>query len=43
MFVLRGERVVDIPLAEGLSPPKRVDAEGETVAAARGARTCFGD
>ncbi len=43
MVALRGDRVIDLPLAEALSQPKRVEIEGEAVDAARGIGICFGE
>jgi hypothetical protein len=35
MVALRGDSIVDVPLAEALRKPKRVDPEGDLVRAAR--------
>jgi 6-phosphofructokinase 1 len=39
----RGDRIERVSLADALSRPKRVDPQGERVAAARGIGTIFGD
>jgi hypothetical protein len=43
MVALRGDRIERVALADALSGPKRVDPQGERVAAARGIGTIFGD
>jgi phosphofructokinase-like protein len=43
MVSLRGEKMVDVSLAEALAMPKRVDLAGDVVAAARGLGICLGD
>ena len=43
MVALRGGRIERVSLADALSGPKRVDPQGEHVAAARGIGTIFGD
>ena len=43
MVALRGDRIERVALADALSRPKRVDPQGERVAAARSIGTIFGD
>ncbi len=43
MFALRNAQVIDIPLSEALSVPKRVDVNGDAVLTARGIGISFGD
>jgi ATP-dependent phosphofructokinase / diphosphate-dependent phosphofructokinase len=43
MVALRDGKVIDIPLGEALSVPKRVDLSGDAIATARGIRISFGD
>lgn len=43
MVALRGTEVVDVPLAEALARPKRVDLEGDAILTARGLGICLGD
>jgi 6-phosphofructokinase 1 len=43
MVALREENVVDIPLTEAVSSPKRVDLEGDGILTARGLGICLGD
>jgi phosphofructokinase-like protein len=43
MVALRHSEITDIPLAEALATPKRVDPAGEGVAVARGLGISFGD
>lgn len=43
MVALRNAQVVDIPLAEALAVPKRVDVNGDAVRTARGIGISFGD
>jgi phosphofructokinase-like protein len=43
MVALRGGDIVEIPLAEALASPKRVDVNGDAVQTARGLGVCFGD
>jgi 6-phosphofructokinase 1 len=43
MVALRGDRIERVSLADALSRPKRVDPQGEHMAAARGIGTIFGD
>ena len=42
MVGLRGEAIVDVPLADAIALPKRVDPAGETVCTARGIGIVFG-
>jgi len=42
MVGLRGERIVDVPLAEAIAVPKRVDPAGEAICTARGIGIVFG-
>jgi ATP-dependent phosphofructokinase / diphosphate-dependent phosphofructokinase len=42
MVALRGREIVDVPLAEALAVPKRVDPQGSEVAAARALGIAFG-
>jgi putative aldouronate transport system substrate-binding protein len=42
MVGLRGEAIVDVPLADAIAVPKRVDPAGETVCTARGIGIVFG-
>jgi len=42
MVALHGQQVTDVPLAEAIAVPKRVDPEGEPVRAARGLGIVFG-
>lgn len=42
MVALRGTEIVEVPLAEALAVPKRVDPEGEPVKTARGLGIVFG-
>jgi 6-phosphofructokinase len=43
MVALRDGKVIDIPLGEALSVPKRVDLSGDAIATARGIGISFGD
>ncbi len=43
MVALRGTKIVDVPLAEALAVPKRVDVEGDAVMTARDLDICMGD
>jgi ATP-dependent phosphofructokinase / diphosphate-dependent phosphofructokinase len=43
MVALRDGRIVDIPLSESFTVPKRVDVEGDAVRTARGIGISFGD
>jgi 6-phosphofructokinase 1 len=43
MVALRDARVIDIPLAEALAVPKRVDLQGDALVTARGLGISFGD
>ena len=43
MVALRGAEIIDIPIAEAVSSPKRVDLEGDGVMTARGLGICLGD
>jgi phosphofructokinase-like protein len=43
MVALRNSAIIEIPLAEALAAPKRVDPAGEGVLTARGIGICFGD
>lgn len=43
MVALRSARIVDIPLAEALAVPKRVEVDGDAVLTARGIGISFGD
>jgi phosphofructokinase-like protein len=43
MVALRGDRIERVSLADALSRPKRVDPQGEHMAAARGIGTIYGD
>ncbi|HEU0292625.1 MAG TPA: ATP-dependent 6-phosphofructokinase [Anaerolineales bacterium] len=43
MVALRSARIVDIPLAEALAVPKRVEVDGDAVVTARGIGISFGD
>jgi 6-phosphofructokinase 1 len=43
MVALQNGQVVDIPLAEALAEPKRVDLQGDSVITARGLGICLGD
>ena len=43
MVALQGGRITDLPLAEALSVPRRVDPLGDMVHTARGMGICLGD
>jgi phosphofructokinase-like protein len=43
MVALQGTQIVDLPLAEALAVPKRVDLDGDAVLTARGLGISFGD
>jgi 6-phosphofructokinase 1 len=43
MVALRSAKIIDIPLAEALAVPKRVDVNGDAVLTARGIGISFGD
>jgi 6-phosphofructokinase 1 len=43
MVALRGTEIIDIPITEAVSSPKRVDLEGDGVLTARGLGICLGD
>ncbi len=43
MVALHAGEIVDIPLEEALSIPKRVDLQGDAVITARGMGISFGD
>ena len=43
MVALHSAKIVDIPLAEALAVPKRVDVQGDAVLTARGIGISFGD
>ncbi|HXF85573.1 MAG TPA: ATP-dependent 6-phosphofructokinase [Anaerolineales bacterium] len=43
MVALRGGKVIDIPLAESIANPKRVDVNDDSVITARGLGISFGD
>lgn len=43
MVSLRGGRVIDIPLAQAVAAPKRVDVHGDAILTARGMGISFGD
>jgi 6-phosphofructokinase 1 len=43
MVALRGSRVIDVPLEEALTHPRRVDVDGDAVRTARGMGICLGD
>lgn len=43
MVSLRSAKIIDIPLAEALAIPKRVEVEGDAVLTARGIGISFGD
>jgi hypothetical protein len=43
MVALHEGKVIDIPLAEALAVPKRVDLNGDAILTARGLGISFGD
>ena len=43
MVALNNGKVIDIPLAEALAKPKRVNLNGDAVLTARNLGICFGD
>ena len=43
MVALRGAEIIDIPIAEAVVSPKRVDLEGDGILTARGLGICLGD
>jgi 6-phosphofructokinase 1 len=43
MVALRGEHIVDIPIADAIREPKRVRADSELVTCARALGVVFGD
>jgi 6-phosphofructokinase 1 len=43
MVAWQNRRVVDVPLAEAIAEPHRVDPEGPLVRTARGLGICLGD
>jgi 6-phosphofructokinase 1 len=43
MVALKGDCITDLPLAEALAVPRRVDLQGDAVRTARGMGICLGD